>query len=376
MQKNESKYKIVLTGGHAATTALAVIQELRSRREGYDLYWIGAHKPIEGQRVAGIEHSVFPKLEVTIHTIVAGRIQRKFSVHTLPSLARIPLGFFNAFSLVSKIRPDIILSFGGYAAFPVVVIGWLFRIPVILHEQTVAVGLANKMSAFFVKKVALAREESKPFFPGNKTVLVGNPLIEQITKIAVKTKISSPPVVYITGGSRGSLIVNSAIDEILEKLLSEYLVYHHTGELDYEKFAHRQKNLPEKLRHRYHVFSTIDPLEVYKYYQKADIVVARAGANTVSEIIYVGRPAILIPIPWTRFDEQTKNALMAKKFGVATVLSQDKLSGAKLLQEISIVYKNWNTITTNMNRQTASLDESAAGKLVNLMTPYLNEKKT
>jgi UDP-N-acetylglucosamine--N-acetylmuramyl-(pentapeptide) pyrophosphoryl-undecaprenol N-acetylglucosamine transferase len=158
--------KIVLTGGHAASTAVAVVEALqKDPKINWQIYWIGAASAMEGRRVPTLGMKVLPNLGVEVFTIKAGRLQRKFSRQTIPALARIPLGFLGALYLLLKLRPDVTFSFGGFAAFPVVLASWLLRIPVLIHEQTVAVGLANKISAPFAKQIAIARKESEQFFP-------------------------------------------------------------------------------------------------------------------------------------------------------------------------------------------------------------------
>lgn len=119
-QKKEKARKIVLTGGHAATTAVATVEEILRRRENWGLYWLGAKNAIEGKDVPTLDVEIFPKLSVSFNPIYAGRIQRKFSIWTIPSLLKIPVGFIQSLFLLKKIKPDLILSFGGFVSFPVV----------------------------------------------------------------------------------------------------------------------------------------------------------------------------------------------------------------------------------------------------------------
>lgn len=370
MEKKINQHRLVFCGGHGATTALSVIQELikRNGKAKFKIYWIGAKAPIEGKKLKGIEYTVFPRLGVTLHEILVGRIQRKFSIHTLPSLVKIPFGFINAMYLLIKIRPQVILSFGGYAAFPVVVVGRLMGIPIILHEQTVAIGLANKLSSYFVNTVAIAREQSRIFFPKGKTVLVGNPLMSQIVNMSPKKSKNKRATIFVTGGSRGSQHINNSVDQVLEKLVEKFTILHQTGEVDFEKFKSRQADLGPN----YEVYSTIDPIKISEFYKRADIVVSRAGANTVSELIFLGIPSILIPIPWSRYDEQTKNAQMAMDLGLAKIINQDSLNGEVLSSEVIKIYHNWDSIVKKIDRQTADLDSKASAKLVDLLEKQIH----
>ena len=185
----EKELKVLMTGGHAGTTAIATVQEFNSRNKTprsdnrtstkihWKQYWVGASQALEGKTIPTIESSALPKLGVECHTIISGKLQRRLSLWTLPSLIRVPLGFFHALLLLTSIKPDVVLSFGGFVALPVVVAAKILGIPIILHEQTVAVGLANKLSSPFAEIVTLARPESKKYFTKKKTVLIGNPLM-------------------------------------------------------------------------------------------------------------------------------------------------------------------------------------------------------
>lgn len=367
-QRNKRK-RIVLTGGHAATTAMATIEELirrSSKANGWDIYWIGSKRAIEGKDVPTLESEFLPKLGVSFHPIFTGRLQIKFTVWTIPSIAKIPIGLFQSFFLLLKLKPDIVLSFGGFASFPVVLAAWFLRIPIVIHEQTTAAGRATRFSAPFAKKIALARKESKKYFPPQKTVVVGNPVMTQVVEVLPKEKPGSPPTIFVVGGSRGSQTINTLIEQIAEKLLAKYILIHQTGLLDYRKVLNLRKSLPEKLKERYEVYATIDPMDIDDVYRRADIIVSRAGANTVSELLIIRRPAILIPIPFSYADEQRKNAVFAQKWGIARVLEQEEITAEELLEEIEKVFKDWEKIVSRVKKK-KSLDINASKKLVDLL---------
>jgi UDP-N-acetylglucosamine--N-acetylmuramyl-(pentapeptide) pyrophosphoryl-undecaprenol N-acetylglucosamine transferase len=349
--------KIILTGGHAATTALAVIEELIRRKEkfSWEIYWVGTKYAIEGKKTPTLEFDIFPKKGVVFKPIVAGRLQRRFTLWTIPSLLKIPFGFFHALFVVVSIRPKVILSFGGFAAFPVVLAGWILRVPVLLHEQTATAGRANLLSFHFAKKILLAREESVSDFPRNKTKVVGNPVLTQIAEIVPKQSLGIPSVIFVTCGSRGSQNVNRIIDKNFEELLSKYYLIHQTGHLDFRYFEERKKNLPKNLKVNYEVYGRVDPMQIDNLYRQADLIIARAGANTVSEIMVSKRPAILIPIPWSFRNEQQKNAEYAQKFGIVKVLTE-KEAEDKLLEEVEKTFDNWKEIIEKVkNKKTPDI---------------------
>lgn len=366
--KNVGK-KIVLTGGHAATTALSVVEELirrSSNKLNWDIYWIGTKKAMEGKPIPTLESEVFPKMDVKHHFILAGRLQRKFTLWTIPSIAKIPLGFIHAFLLLRKIRPDVVLSFGGFAAFPVVVVGWLLRIPIIIHEQTMGAGRANKFSSFFASKIALARKSSLKHFPSKKCVLTGNPTLTQFNDVSVKNKIGSPPTIYVAGGSRGAQFINDLIEETLDELLKDYFIVHIVGPSDYQEFKKIKRKLNKDLSKRYELHSRINPMQLDGVYRRADIIVARSGANTTAEIMITKRPAILIPLYISSKTDQPANAEMARRYGIARVLKQEGLTKDVLLREIEDVKRNWNSIVEKVKNK-KSPDINAAEKLVDLV---------
>jgi len=361
-----SENNIVFTGGHAGTTALVVAGAIKKRNLGWNIFWIGPKRAMEGKDIETLESKIFPESGISFRPIIAGRLQRKFTRYTISALLKIPIGFIQALILLLQIKPKVILSFGGYAAFPVVVVGKLLGIPILIHEQTAAVGRANKYSAVFATKIALSKEDSLKYFPPDKSVVTGNPILPEIAKILAKKTIGNPPLIFITGGSRGSVTINELIAEVLEKLLGSYRMIHQTGELEYKKFQEKKGNLPTNLKENYGVFASVLPDKMPEILSRADIVVARAGANTVSEIIAAKKPSVLIPIPFSYLDEQTKNAHFAESLGLARVLPQAEASGARLLSEINYLLENWEKISEKAS-EIQSPDKNAAGKVVDLL---------
>jgi len=357
--------KVLLTGGHAATTAISVIEELIRRfgKNGIDISWIGAKFASEGKNVDGLELKIFPEMGVKAYLLNAGRLQRKFTRYTIISLLKLPIGFIQAIFFILRIRPEITLSFGGFAAFPVVFTSWIFRIPVVIHEQTAEVGLANKLSTLFAKEVLLARTESVKHFANKKTEVVGNPVMSQIIEVDIKEKIGNPPVIFVMGGSRGSERINNALFDTLGKLLQKYKVVHITGETDFKRF--------QKINNKnYQAFPFVSPMEIDNLYRQSDIVVSRSGANTVAELMIVKRPAILIPIPWSHLNEQEENAKLAQNFGLASILQQEDLSGKALFEEIEQIVRKWSQIISEIKHKQSN-DVSASSKVVNVLSKYL-----
>lgn len=337
---------IVATGGHTLA-ALATVQELR-RKANWRVFWIGATAAIESSGVPTLEEQILPGEDISFFRLNTGKIHRRKIWKTPLSLLRLPLGFLQALWLMLRTRPAVILSFGGFISAPVAFAGWLLRTPIIVHEQTSTSGLTNRLVARIATKVAISSKLSAPDFPKKKVVLTGNPVREAIWKIAEDRRSQFARasrgkqrgvVIYITGGSRGSQIINKAVFEVLPRLLELGEVYHQTGVLDYGLAQEKAKEL-DKSSSRYHMFANVSPQQAEEFYRRADLIVSRAGANTVSELEVLGIPAILIPIPWAEHDEQTKNAQVLVERGNGVLLPQDLLAGAILLKRCKEILRH------------------------------------
>jgi UDP-N-acetylglucosamine--N-acetylmuramyl-(pentapeptide) pyrophosphoryl-undecaprenol N-acetylglucosamine transferase len=369
--------KILLTGGHAGTTAIAVVEELIRRKDrGFfgKIIWVGPKSAFEGKKVQSIESDVFPRLQIESFHINAGKLQTKFTRHTVSSIFKIPYGFLQSLLLILKIRPDLILSFGGFVALPLVLIGKAFRIPVVIHEQTAVAGRANLLPAKIADRILLSREQSRIYFPKQKSIVIGNPLMTQINEVPAPTKIGNPPTILVTGGSRGSKVINDNILVILHKLLKDFRLIHLVGEYDYNKFQNIFENLPEIEKKNYFMYSKVDPLQVDNLYRQSDIVIARSGANTVSEVIATKRPSIFIPLSFSYLDEQTKNAEFACRLGLARIIKENQLNPDILYAEIFILINDWSNVVQR-TKAVFSPDVGASSRLVDILEGVLSENK-
>lgn len=349
MPKNNTK-KIILTGGHASTTAIATVEELirTGGKFEIELFWVGPEHAIEGKFTPTLAATTMPKMGVTFHSITAGRFQRKFTGRSLIAFLKFPLGFLQAIKIIKKVNPDVILSFGGYAAFPIVVVGKILGIPIMLHDQTYSFNRSNKFSAPFADKIAVSRKASLKYYPSKKTVITGNPVMSQILEIEPKKQIGTPPTIFVMGGSSGAQAINKLIEEILPELLQGYSLIHLTGHIDYQKFKKLHSVLNSAQKKNYELYASVDPMQIDRIYKRADIVVSRSGANTVSELLVAKRPAILIPLTIGNWKEQLINARYAERFGIAKVLLQDDITSVDLINEINLVRKNWSRIVSGV----------------------------
>ncbi len=356
--------RVLLTGGHAATAAYAVCESIIKRKHFKEIFWIGVKGAIEGKNIETLESQILPPLGVATHWIPGGRIQRTFTIWTIPSILKFALSFFVSISLLFKIKPYVILSFGGGVSFPVVLAGFLLGIPVVVHDQTATAGRANEIASLFAKKIILSRNSSLNYFPQEKSVVLGNPVRDEILKIKPKNGLVKS--ILITGGSRGSTSLNSLIKPNIKKLLEKYKIIHQTGAIDYEVYAELKTKLPEQLSERYMVYPNLDLNGMAKFYEECDLVISRSGANTVSEILAIGRPSLLVPIPWSYKNEQVENAKYAETLGVAKIFPQNGSSDnflkaieeqARSAKDIHSIFKDWSSPDSNAAKKIATFLE-------------------
>lgn len=331
--------KLLITGGHLSP-ALALIEELQKTKEKINIVFVGRKYPLDKEKTLSLEYKEINKKNLTFISIEAGRLTRAISVSSLISMIKIPLGFAQALFIINKERPDSIMSFGGYLALPIVFWGYVFRIPIFTHEQTIKPGLANRLISFFAKKIFVAFEEVKNNFPKNKTYVSGNPVKPSIFKIFGKKPFEikkDRPVIYVTGGSLGSHSINLHIKKIIVTLLHSYIVIHQVGDTkeyhDYEDLLVIKNQLPKELQSRYFIAKHFFDDQVGYIYSLTDLVVGRSGANTFFELLALRKPALFIPLPWSSGREQQHHAEIFTKAGTGEIFHQIEPS-EKLLRLI------------------------------------------
>lgn len=332
--------KLVIVGGHLSP-ALAVIDALP---KDTNVLFIGRKYVFEGDKAFSLEYKTIVDQKIPFAEISTGRLQRKFTRHTISSLLKIPYGFIQSFFILQKFKPDVALSFGGYLSVPVGIAAFLLRIPLVIHEQTLERGFANKILSIFAKKICISWETSRKYFPKSKTVLTGNPIRKFTINNLQLTIDNKLPTIYITGGSSGSHFINTLVEGCIEELLKKFIVIHQTGDAqeynDFDRLQKIREGLPSELKARYTIIKFVEPGNIGSIMQKADLVVSRAGINTITELIYFKKPSLLIPISFSQRNEQVKNALFLKNLGLAEVFNQDSLDPKKLLRFIEEMINN------------------------------------
>ncbi|MDP3988471.1 MAG: UDP-N-acetylglucosamine--N-acetylmuramyl-(pentapeptide) pyrophosphoryl-undecaprenol N-acetylglucosamine transferase [Candidatus Levybacteria bacterium] len=366
--------KIAFIGGHLSPL-LAVIDELPKNIEAVV---IGRKHALEGDKVVSLEYQTITKRGILFENIITGRLQRRFTARTILSLLKFPFGFIQSFAVLKKIKPDVIMSFGGSVSFPVSLAGFLLGIPIVVHEQTLEAGLSNKIVSLLAKKVCISWESSSKFFPKSKIVLTGNP----IRKFPISNFLASRrsgqfpisnkfPTIYITGGSLGSHGINVLVEGCLEKLLNHYQIIHQTGDAkeygDFDRLKKLKNNLDDSLGKRYILKKFIDPREVGIILQKADLVISRSGINSITELLYFDKPSLLIPLPFSQNNEQFKNAQFLSKQGLGEIVVQEKITPDDLYNKIIFMINNIDKYKKSAISVKILIEEDAAKKIIKVL---------
>jgi len=318
--------KIVIIGGHL-TPALAVIEKLPKDAE---ILYIGRKYAIEGDSAVSLEYETITKKRIPFALLKTGRLQRSFTLRTIPSLAKIPYGFSQSLLILGKFRPEVVVGFGGYVSLPVILAAKVLKIPIVIHEQTLEAGAANQFLSRFADKVCISFETSGKSFPKEKTILTGNPVRNTILHPTKKFDFPAGEMIFVTGGSIGAHFINTLIKECLTKLLDNFVIVHQTGDShefkDFEKLSILKEGLNNNKREKYILAKFFSPSEIGAVLRNASLVVSRAGINTVSELVVLEKPAYLVPIPFSQRDEQLKNAMFIKQLGLGEVGGQKSLT--------------------------------------------------
>ena len=298
---------IVIIGGHI-TPALALMDELKRQHHDWRLVCIGRNV---------LERALVTQKGVMFLNISAGR---------LSSWYKIPVGFVQAFWDLIRVKPDIVVSFGGYVALPVALSAWILGIPIVTHEQTRIPGLANRIIGRIAAKICLTFEDTEHRFSKKKVVITGLPIRRELFSSPKKPSFELPggDVMYITGGSTGAVSMNELLFDLIPKLVKRYVVIHQTGVPSLTK-ASAIRNP------RYIAKDFFDVKDVSWILYNAALVVGRSGANTVMEVAMIGKPMICIPLPWSAGSEQFANASWLVKKGLGAILIQKDFTQSRFL---------------------------------------------
>lgn len=344
--------RVVLTGGGSGghvMPLLAVTEALRT---------IATDKKIDLRvRYLGPEDDyseILKAAEVEIAPLASAKWRRYASIRNILDVPLFFIGFAQALVKLLVFMPDIIFSKGGTGALPVILAGWFYRIPIIIHESDSVPGLTNAISGRFAKRIALSFDRAKNYFPPKKTAVVGTPILPTLLQNTLSQKAAKEvlgfetdePVILIIGGSQGAKPINEFVVTNLEDITSIAQVIHQTGTANFAEIQKLSRaailEISPKtgLPKRYHISPYLKTEDMKNALAAADVVISRAGSGAIFDIAAFKKPAILIPLPGSARDHQRLNAYEFAQSGGAIVVEQTNLMPGIFIEQIKEVLDN------------------------------------
>lgn len=349
--------KIVLTGGGTAghvTPNIALIPTLK--KYGYEIYYIGSYE--------GIEKKLIEELNIPYYGISSGKLRRYIDLKNLSDPFKVIKGLAQARHILGRIKPDVIFSKGGFVAVPVVLAAKSRRIPCIIHESDMTPGLANKICIPCAVRVCTNFPETLEHIPAQKAVLTGSPIREELFHgnkqkgLAFCGLNTSKPVILVIGGSLGAVAVNNAVRALLPQILDKFQIIHLCGKGKLDTSLNNKKG--------YAQFEYINE-ELPDLMAAADIVISRAGANAICEILALRKPNILIPLSAEASrGDQILNAASFEKQGYSIVIQEENVTNKILLEAINKAY-------ANRDKYIKTMKQSRMNNSIEKITGLVNE---
>lgn len=323
--------KIIMTGGGTAghvTPNIALMPALRN--EGYEISYIGSYE--------GIEKRLIEEQGVSYYGISSGKLRRYFDPKNFSDPFKVLKGYSQSVKLLKKLKPDVVFSKGGFVSVPVVLAARHCKVPAIIHESDLTPGLANKLAIPGAVKVCCNFPETLNYLPKEKAVLTGSPIRQELLKGNANHAFSlcrfsdrTKPVIMIVGGSTGSRAINTAIRGLLPELVKSYNIIHLCGKGNLDETLHSVSG--------YAQFEYANQ-ELSDMFALSDLVISRAGANAICELLALRKPNILIPLSAEASrGDQILNANSFRSQGFSYVLEESELTNTALLEAIEHVFR-------------------------------------
>lgn len=350
--------KIILTGGGTAghvTPNIALIPALQ--KEGFEISYIGTHN--------GMEKGLMEKENIPYYGISSGKLRRYLSAKNVSDIFHVAVGIKEAASLIKKLKPDVIFSKGGFVAVPVVLGAKLNKVPIIVHESDMTPGLANKIAIPFADKVCTTFPETLQYIPHHKGVNTGTPIRQMLFEGDRKKGLTfcgfntQKPVIMMMGGSLGSVKINTQLRGALPAILKDFQLVHICG----------KGNKEDKLEHKegYKQFEYVLD-ELPHIFAAADVIISRAGSNSISEILALKKPNLLIPLSaHASRGDQILNAKSFEKQGFSMVMQEENMTYASIEKCIKILYEKRQSYIDAMEKSKLS---NGIDEIMNIIRNY------
>ena len=354
--------KIVLTGGGTAGHVTPNIALLPGLKElGYEIHYIGSYE--------GIESKLIADFDIPYYGIATGKFRRYLDPKNLTDPFRVIKGYTEARKILKQIQPDIVFSKGGYVSVPVVRAAASLKIPCIIHESDMTPGLANKLCIPVAEKVCCNFPETMQYIPEDKAILTGSPIREELSKgnkIAALDLCdfdANTPVIMVIGGSLGAANVNKAVRDALPELLKDFQVVHICGKDKIDNMLLTTKG--------YKQFEYVKA-ELKDIFAMADVVISRAGANAICELLALKKPNVLIPLMAGSRGDQILNAKSFESQGYSKVLMEDDITNQLLVDTVHELYFNKRTYIESMSN---SHQQNAIKTILSLIEETVAKEK-
>lgn len=346
------------TGGHLFP-GIAIADELMTRNPENRILFMSTGNPFE--------KTVLSKTEYPLKAITAEGIKGRGILSQVRSALKIPRGIIESLWGLKQFRPNLIVGVGSYSAGPVVLGAWLIGIKIILHEQNIIPGITNRLLSRFAKRICVSFKETKSYFKSQKIRITGNPVRKEILELvrsqrehdAAGKKEKGPFRILVFGGSQGAHSINLAVMESLEffKNKDAFFFVHQVGPQDMEivKSAYRCQGIACTVK----IFFT----DMGHQYQKADLIICRAGATTIAEITAIGKGVLFVPFPFAADNHQELNARTLSDNGAAELILEKDLNGRILAQRIEFYASNPESLA-RMASRAKELGEPEAAKSI------------
>ena len=319
------------TGGHLFP-GIAIAEAFIEREMGNEVLFIGTEKGIEAKVLAG---GKFP-----LRTIKAMPLKGRSLLGKVKAIWSIPMAMTEAYSILKNFQPQLVLGVGGYASGPTLMAAFLLGMKRAIHEQNVIPGMTNRILKWFSQRIFVSFEETKKYFPDERTIVTGNPIRKEIFRPGVDVQGIEERKGYrftllIFGGSAGAHRINKVMIEALDhfqEMKSFLRFFHQTGreDEDWVSKGYQEKGFDAVVRPFFEDMAT--------YYRLSDLVVCRSGASTIAELAICGKAAILIPYPHAAHNHQLINAQKLVDLGAARMIRDEELNGLSLAQTILHLY--------------------------------------
>ena len=356
MNTDKNEIRVIIagggTGGHLFP-GIAVAKEFEKRYSTADIRFVIGRRKMESEILS---HLGYPQESIQVKGIKGRGVREGFMV-----LFRLPYSLFQSFSILKRFSPHLVLGMGGYSSGPVCVAARIMGLPTAIHEQNSFPGMTNRLLSRIVDRVFISWAISKEYLSGTTPCLTGNPVREELmAEVDAYEKTTPEFTVLVVGGSQGARAVNRAFTAALEILTTEGKipnVIHQSGETDYQRVVEDYKEKGIK--------GDIVPFiqDMGAAYGRADLVVGRAGATTVSELAALEKPSILVPYPFAANRHQEINAKMLVQEGGARMILEEDLNG-EILSNLLMKYMDDERALEKMGKCAARVGRRDAAKVI------------